>query len=78
MKHSVCYECQERHVGCHGQCEKYMAEREANMVTYKHKANMSKQNGQFAKYIADNQKRQSRRYALDNTMRGEKVWVEKR
>lgn len=74
MKHSVCYECQERHVGCHGQCEKYMAER----ATYKYKTNMSKQNGQLAQYVAENQKRRSRRYSLDNTMRGEKVWEAKR
>lgn len=73
MNHSVCYECYERHVGCHGQCEKYMAERAANMATYKRKADISKQNGQFAKYIAENQKRQSRHYTLYNTMRGEKV-----
>ena len=78
MKYSVCYECQERHVGCHGQCEKYMAERAANMATYKHKANMSKQNGQFAKYIADNKKPKSRRSTSDNTIRGEKVWEAKR
>lgn len=27
---SVCYKCNDRHVGCHGECERYLQEVETN------------------------------------------------
>ena len=30
----VCKDCPDRHQGCHADCEKYLAEREANLKVY--------------------------------------------
>ena len=53
-----CKDCEKRHVGCHGRCEKYLEFKKANNERLKQKS---------LEIDAD-------QYAIDNTMRIRRSW----
>lgn len=62
MNIKCCYKCQERHVGCHGTCERYKTELEQHLARKDRIKQAKMQDREIGKYTADSVKKKKKRW----------------